>query len=80
SLSMLVNTGRINTVDESQNSVIEALKIFSKTQGIVAAPESGHAIATAIDYIRKHHEEKKTIVVNVSGHGLLDMSIFRDEQ
>ena len=80
SLSMLVNTGRIKTVDESQESVIEALKIFSRTQGIVAAPESGHAIATAIDYIRNHGDEKKTVVVNVSGHGLLDMSIFRDDQ
>ena len=80
SLSMLVNTGRIKTVDESQESVIEALKIFSRTQGIVAAPESGHAIATAIDYVRSHKDERKTVVVNVSGHGLLDMSIFRDGQ
>lgn len=80
SLSMLVKTGRVATRDEDENHVIQALKIFSQTQGIVAAPESGHALASAIDYVRKHKHEKKTVVVNVSGHGLLDLSIFRDEK
>ncbi len=80
SLSMLVKTGRIAAKDEDQEHVIQALRIFSQTQGIVAAPESGHALATAIDYARQHKDEKKTIVVNVSGHGLLDLSIFRDDK
>lgn len=79
SLSMLVNTGRITAMDEDQENVVNALKIFARTQGIVAAPESGHAIATAIDYVKTHRDEKKTVIVNVSGHGLLDMSIFRDD-
>lgn len=76
SISMLVNSGKIKSSDVQEHEVISALKIFARTQGIVAAPESGHALATAINYVRAHHQEKKTIVVNVSGHGLLDMSIF----
>lgn len=76
SISMLVNSNRVQSRDVGEPDVIDALKLFARTQGIVAAPESGHAIATAIQYIRSHMDEKKTVVVNVSGHGLLDMSIF----
>ncbi len=76
SISMLVNSNRVKSSDMQEPEVIEALKVFARTQGIVAAPESGHAIATAIKYAREHRQEKSTLVVNVSGHGLLDMSIF----
>lgn len=79
SISMLVNSDRIKPGNVGETEVIEALKVFSRTQGIVAAPESGHAIATAMNYVREHRDEKKTVVVNVSGHGLLDMSIFSRE-
>ena len=77
SLSMLVNSGRINSSDMPEDKVIDALKLFARTQGIVAAPESGHAIATAIDYVKNNTDQKETILVNVSGHGLMDMSIFQ---
>ncbi len=77
SISMLVNSGRINSSDMPEDKVIDALKVFARSQGIVAAPESGHAIATAIEYARENREQKETILVNVSGHGLLDMSIFQ---
>lgn len=76
SISMLVESNRVKSSDMEEPEVIEALKIFARTQGIVAAPESGHAIATAIKYVKEHSEERKTLVVNVSGHGLMDMSIF----
>lgn len=76
SISMLVNSDRISHSDMHEPQVIEALKLFARTQGIVAAPESGHAIATAMEYAKQHNDEGKTLVVNVSGHGLLDMSIF----
>ena len=75
-LSMLVKNGMIRHDEVSEDEVINALRIFSKTQGIIAAPESGHAIASAIRYIRKDKSSKKTVVINVSGHGLLDLSIF----
>ncbi len=49
---------------------------FAKTEGIIPAPESSHAIKAAIDLAldAKKKNEKKTIVFNLSGHGLLDMA------
>ena len=79
SLSLLVKNGRVRVSNVGQDTVIDALRVFSQTQGILAAPESGHAIATAIDFVKKHRDERRTIVLNVSGHGLLDMSIFSDQ-
>ncbi len=80
SLSLLINKGRIKSDEVTESQVKEALKIFANTQGIIAAPESGHAIATAINYVKSHKNEGKTVVVNVSGHGMLDLSIFGEKQ
>ncbi len=80
SLSLLINRGIIRAENVPQGEVVEALRFFANHQGIVAAPESGHAIASTIRYIKKHRSEKKTIVVNVSGHGLMDMKIFEGEE
>ena len=48
---------------------------FARTEGIVAAPETSHAIAAAIQEAQKAKEEgkEKVIVFNLSGHGLLDL-------
>jgi tryptophan synthase beta chain len=75
-LSMLVHSGRIKAEDVGEDEVLEAMRTFAATQGIIAAPESGHAIASAIRYVKRDPKAKKNIVVNVSGHGLLDLSIF----
>jgi len=75
-LSMLVKDGMIKHDEVTEDEVVNSLRIFSRTQGIIAAPESGHAIASAIKYIRNSRSSKKTIVINISGHGLLDLSIF----
>lgn len=80
SLSLLINKGRIKSNEVSEEQVKDALKIFANTQGIIAAPESGHAIASMISYVKAHRNEKKTIVVNVSGHGYLDLSIFGEKK
>ncbi len=77
SLSLLINKGRIKSDEVNQEEVKNAIRTFANTQGIIAAPESGHAIATMLNYVKAHKNEKKTIVVNVSGHGLLDLSIFQ---
>lgn len=76
SLSLLIKNGRIVPEDLPESEVISALSIFSRTQGIVAAPESGHAIASLIRYVKRHQNEDVTVLVNVSGHGMLDLSIF----
>lgn len=53
----------------------EAGVLFARTEGIIPAPESTHAIAAAIQEAKKAKEEgkEKVIVFNLSGHGLLDL-------
>lgn len=77
-LSLLIKHGRIRTDEVDEARSLEAFRIFSRTQGIVPAPESSHAIATAMEYCRKPENQGKTVVINVSGHGLLDLSFVRD--
>lgn len=74
-VSALVADKLVQPVAYSQNSVFEAGITFARTEGIVAAPESCHAIRAAIDTALgcKKKNEAKTIVFNLSGHGLLDL-------
>lgn len=64
----------------TQNSVFEAAIQFAKTQGIVPAPESSHAIRGAIDEAIEAREagEARVILFNLSGHGNFDMSAYDD--
>ncbi len=59
-----------------QNEVFKAGVTFAQTEGIIPAPESTHAIKAAIDEAleAKKTGEKKVILFNLSGHGLLDLS------
>jgi tryptophan synthase beta chain len=52
-----------------------AAVLFARTEGIIPAPESSHAIAAAIQEAKKAKEEgkKKVILFNLSGHGLMDL-------
>ncbi len=77
-LALLVKEGVMRAVACHQNPVFEALKMFSVSEGILAAPESGHAIRVAIDEALKCKEsgEAKTILFNLSGHGHFDMSAY----
>ena len=61
-----------------QLEIFEGAMLFSRTEGIIPAPESAHAVKMAIDEAIKAREEtrKKTIVFNLSGHGLLDLSAY----
>ncbi len=58
-----------------QMDTFAAAMTFAKTEGIIPAPESSHAIKAAIDKAleAKKMNEEKIIVFNLSGHGLLDM-------
>jgi tryptophan synthase beta chain len=51
---------------------------FARTEGIIPAPESSHAIRCAIDEAVKCREakEEKVIVFNLSGHGHFDMASY----
>jgi tryptophan synthase beta chain len=54
----------------------EAGLIFARTEGLVCAPETNHAIAAVIEEAKKAREEgkAKTILFNLSGHGLMDLT------
>lgn len=77
-VSLLKKENVIEAVSVPQLKAFEAGLIFSKTEGIVPAPESTHAIRTAIDEALKCKEtgEAKTIVFNLSGHGHLDLGAY----
>ena len=53
----------------------EAAVKFSRTEGIIPAPETSHAIASVIREANKAKEEgkEKVIVFNMSGHGIMDL-------
>jgi tryptophan synthase beta chain len=62
-----------------QLSCYEAAVTFARTEGIIPAPETSHAIAAVIDEANKATEEgkEKTIVFNYSGHGLMDLAGYQ---
>jgi tryptophan synthase beta chain len=77
-ISQLVNSGDIEAVAYPQNPVFEAAVSFARSEGIVPAPESAHAIRAAIDEALRCKEagEAKTILFNLSGHGHFDLSAY----
>ncbi len=61
-----------------QREVFEAALQFTRAEGILPAPESAHAIRAAIDQAIEAREkgEKRVILFNLSGHGLLDLAAY----
>ncbi|WP_297490418.1 TrpB-like pyridoxal phosphate-dependent enzyme [Thermococcus sp.] len=79
-LSILINHGIVKPVAYHQNEVFQAAELFAKTEGIIPAPESAHAIKGVIERALKAKEEGKgeVILFNLSGHGLLDLQGYED--
>lgn len=77
-VSQLIKDGYMHGVDFPQLETFEAGILFSRTEGIIPAPESCHAIAAAIREANKAKEEGKqqVILFNLSGHGLIDMTAY----
>jgi tryptophan synthase beta chain len=75
SVSALVEHGDVEPRAVKQLETFAAAVQFSKTEGIIPAPESAHAIRGAIDEALrcKLTGEKKVIAFNLSGHGHFDM-------
>ena len=73
-VSLLKKEGYITPKTAHQTEVFQAGKLFAKTEGVIPAPETNHAIKIAIDEAQKCKKtgEEKTIVINFSGHGLMD--------
>jgi tryptophan synthase beta chain len=78
SLCILVKNGIMKPVALGQLEVFEAGVLFSRTEGIIPAPESAHAVKVAIDKAleAKRAEEEKIIVFNLSGHGYFDLKAY----
>jgi tryptophan synthase beta chain len=70
--------GLIEAVAYPQTKVFEGALQFARTEGIIPAPESSHAVRAAIDEAIKAREEgkKRVIVFNLSGHGMMDLSSY----
>ena len=79
-LSVLVNHGIVEPRTCTEKESFEAGLLFARSQGIIPAPESNHAVKAAIDSAlnAKKAGEKKTIVFNLSGHGFMDMSAYKN--
>ena len=78
SVSALVDHGDIEARAVQQLATFEAATLFSRTEAIVPAPESAHAIRVAIDEALecKRTGEKKVIAFNLSGHGHFDLTAY----
>ena len=77
-VSQLMKDGYMEAVDIKQLDSFQAGVLFARTEGIVPAPESAHAIAATVAEALKAKEEgtPKVILFNLSGHGLIDMSAY----
>jgi tryptophan synthase beta chain len=75
-VSSLIDAKMIKSIAYEEHEVFEAAILFARTEGIISAPESAHAIKAAIDKAIecKIMNQPKTIVFNLSGHGLLDLA------
>jgi tryptophan synthase beta chain len=71
--------GLIDSVALPQTECFKAGMLFASTEGLIPAPESCHAIALTVREAMKCKEEgkAKTILFNLSGHGLLELSSFQ---
>ncbi len=77
-VSHLVHEKQIEAQAYHQLEVFEAARMFSRAEGIIAAPETAHAIRAAINEALQAKEEgtPKTILFNLSGHGHFDMGSY----
>ena len=78
SLSAFHDAGLIDAVAVHQKATFAAAIQFARTEGIIPAPESAHAIRAAIDEAMdaKAKGEKRVILFNLSGHGNFDMGAY----
>ena len=77
-VSKLYHDGYLEARAVAQTSVFQAAQLFSRTETILPAPESSHAIRVAIDEALKCKEtgEAKTILFNLTGTGYFDMAAY----
>lgn len=77
-VSLLYDLGLVEAQAYKQNEVFEAAVTFARTEGLVVAPETAHAVKAVIEEAKKcaASGEEKVIVFNCSGHGFLDLGAY----
>ena len=77
-VSQLLKDGLMEAADIRQLESFEAGLLFARSEGIIPAPESCHAIAATVREAKRCKEEGKSEVIlfNLSGHGLIDMRAY----
>ena len=78
-LSELYDQGMMEAVAYEQTEVFEAAELFARAEGILPAPESGHAIKATVDEALrcKENGEEKTILFGLSGTGYFDLVAYQ---
>ncbi len=79
-VSAAVEQGYVEAVSFHQTEVFESAILFTRTEGILPAPESSHAVHGAVVEALKAKEagESKVIVFNLSGHGYFDTTSYEE--
>ena len=77
-VSQLLKDGLMEACDVNQLETFDAATLFARSEGIIPAPESAHAIAATIREAKhcKETGEEKVLLFNLTGHGLIDMSAY----
>lgn len=80
SISALYDAGYLEAKAVPQLGTFEAALTFARTEGIIPAPETAHAVRVAIDEALEAKElgEERVIVFNFSGHGYFDLAAYQD--
>ncbi len=77
-ICQLHEAGLIEAIAYHQTTCFDAAVQFARSEGIIPAPETSHAIRAAIDEALEAKEagESRVILFNLSGHGYFDMSSY----
>ena len=77
-VSQAIEDGLVSPLALDQIECYEAALTWARTEGLICAPETSHAVAATIREAKKAREEgkEKVIVMSYSGHGLLDLSAY----
>jgi tryptophan synthase beta chain len=77
-ISALRDSGLVEVQAYVQNPVFDAALTFTRSEGVIPAPESAHAVRAAIDQAleAKAQGEERVILFNLSGHGHFDLSAY----
>lgn len=79
-VALLAHEKMLEARTVTQTEVFETGKIFADAEGVIPAPETCHAIKIGMDEAKKcrKNKEEKNIIINFSGHGLLDLQGYED--